>query len=143
MSTELNIKDMQKRTPSVLVLFALLTMTCLAVFLFRSEYTALQFLPMPFVVKRNLSFFGKMMEHVGTTPPPDVSQKTIATSVKPLEPCPDTPPALFGPLLVEFETKRTLQDVRNDVGSLLQQGGRYKPPNCIAKQKVSTPFILD
>ena len=53
-----------------------------------------------------------------------------------LGPCPDTPPNLLGPIHVEFKTKRTLDDVRKDVGQLLQDGGLYKPPDCIAQQKV-------
>ncbi|KAK5620674.1 hypothetical protein CRENBAI_020575 [Crenichthys baileyi] len=58
-------------------------------------------------------------------------------SEKPLEPCADIPPNLQGVLYVEFRTNRTLEDVRQHVGPLLQQGGRYKPANCVAKQKVA------
>nr|XP_015832130.2 beta-1,4-galactosyltransferase 1 [Nothobranchius furzeri] len=56
--------------------------------------------------------------------------------------CPETPPNLLGPFQVELETVRTLEDVRKQVGSLLQVGGRYKPPDCISKQKVAViiPF---
>ena len=53
-----------------------------------------------------------------------------------LEPCPETPPNLLGPINVEFKTKRTLDDVREELGQLLQDGGLYKPPDCIAQQKV-------
>lgn len=49
--------------------------------------------------------------------------------------CPETPPGLVGPLLVEF-SKRTLEEVRVKVGSPLQEGGRYKPPDCISQHKV-------
>ncbi|XP_015830586.3 beta-1,4-galactosyltransferase 2 [Nothobranchius furzeri] len=54
-----------------------------------------------------------------------------------LKPCPETPPNLLGPIQVEFETNRFMDDVRKKVGSFLQMGGRYKPPDCISKQKVA------
>ncbi|KAM4719055.1 beta-1,4-galactosyltransferase 1-like [Anableps anableps] len=75
-----------------------------------------------------------------TSAVPEVRLNTTVTpgsSGRPLEPCPDVPPKLLGVLHVEFRTNRTLQDVRNHVGPFLQQGGRYKPPTCIAKQKVA------
>ncbi|KAG7523587.1 beta-1,4-galactosyltransferase 1-like [Solea senegalensis] len=65
------------------------------------------------------------------------SSNQQAASNKTLEPCPVNPPELVGPLLVEFKTERSLDEVRNLVGSDLQLGGRYKPPNCIAQQKVA------
>lgn len=58
------------------------------------------------------------------------------TPRKGLEPCPDTPPHLSGPLFVEFNSKRSLDDIRKDMGPVLKEGGRYKPPDCIALQKV-------
>ncbi|XP_047210626.1 beta-1,4-galactosyltransferase 1-like [Girardinichthys multiradiatus] len=67
----------------------------------------------------------------------DQDEATPAISEKPLEPCPDIPPNLQGVLYVEFRTNRTLENVRQHVGPLLQQGGRYKPANCVAKQKVA------
>lgn len=76
---------------------------------------------------------GNMAEHFQTSGPPGVEQNS---TTKTLEPCPDTPPDLVGPLHVEFETKRTLDEVRKQVGSFLQLGGRYKPPNCVSRQKV-------
>ncbi|XP_035980914.1 beta-1,4-galactosyltransferase 1-like [Fundulus heteroclitus] len=132
---------MKEKIFIVLALIALFTMTCFAVFLLRNK-DSYGMLPSirQYMVKINGTFFGKIMEHVRPTRPSDVSQKTTATSAKPLELCPDSPPKLVGPLLVEFETKRTLEDVRNQVGLLLQQGGRFKPSNCIARQKVA--FII-
>ncbi|KAL6097985.1 uncharacterized protein ACO6RY_13394 [Pungitius sinensis] len=59
------------------------------------------------------------------------------TEVPTLERCPETPPDLVGPLLVEFNSKRTLDEVREKCGPPLQKGGRYKPPGCIAQQKVA------
>ncbi|XP_047205438.1 beta-1,4-galactosyltransferase 1-like [Girardinichthys multiradiatus] len=60
----------------------------------------------------------------------------------PLELCPETPPELVGTLHVEFNSKRSLEEVKEQVGSSLQAGGRYKPPDCISQQKVAiiVPF---
>lgn len=52
-----------------------------------------------------------------------------------LERCPETPPGLVGPLHVEFN-KQSLEEVVHAVGSPLQEGGHYKPPDCISRQKV-------
>ncbi len=66
------------------------------------------------------------------TEAPKASQEKSQT----LGPCRDTPPTLVGPLHVEFDSKRTLDEVRNVVSSNLQEGGRYKPPDCVSRQKV-------
>ncbi|TKS70367.1 Beta-1,4-galactosyltransferase 1 [Collichthys lucidus] len=54
-----------------------------------------------------------------------------------LGPCPDTPPGLKGPLNVDFDYKLTLDEVRKNISSPLKEGGRYKPLDCIAQQKVA------
>ncbi|XP_028290779.1 beta-1,4-galactosyltransferase 1-like [Gouania willdenowi] len=54
-----------------------------------------------------------------------------------LETCSDNPPALVGPLRVEFDFKGSLEDLKTDVGVGLEMGGRYKPPNCVSKYKVA------
>ncbi|XP_037612659.1 beta-1,4-galactosyltransferase 1-like [Sebastes umbrosus] len=59
------------------------------------------------------------------------------TTSKILGPCPVTPPNLVGALHVEFESQRTMDWVKKEVGGPLKEGGRYKPPDCIAKQKVA------
>lgn len=51
--------------------------------------------------------------------------------------CPDTPPNLVGPLHVDFDQPRTLDQVRKEVGFPLQPGGRFKPTDCVAQQKVA------
>ncbi|CAL8320796.1 unnamed protein product [Boreogadus saida] len=55
----------------------------------------------------------------------------------PLPPCPPTPPGLEGPLRIEFEWSRSMSDVRNSSRENLQEGGRYKPLDCIAQHKVA------
>lgn len=61
---------------------------------------------------------------------------TAAVRTTTLGPCPDTPPKLVGPLRVEFDNKRTWDQVRAEASPALQEGGRYKPPDCISKHKV-------
>ena len=51
--------------------------------------------------------------------------------------CPETSPHLVGPLHVEFNYSRTMEDVRTNLSSTLLEGGRYKPPDCISHQRVS------
>lgn len=59
-----------------------------------------------------------------------------------LGPCPETPPALVGPLKVELNVDLTWPDVRKKVSFSLQKGGRYKPPDCISncKTAIIIPF---
>ncbi|KAL4000915.1 T-complex protein 1 subunit eta [Sarotherodon galilaeus] len=54
-----------------------------------------------------------------------------------LGPCPDNPPDLVGPLLIEFDFRRTWEYVRKEASPSLQKGGRFKPKDCVAKQKVA------
>lgn len=53
-----------------------------------------------------------------------------------LEPCSDTSPKLLGPFWVDFHHDRTWADVRKKASVSLQEGGRYKPSDCISKHKV-------
>ncbi|XP_024254419.1 beta-1,4-galactosyltransferase 1 isoform X2 [Oncorhynchus tshawytscha] len=68
---------------------------------------------------------------------------TTTTSWKKLEKCPDLSPHLVGPLRVEFSTPVSLDTVRKENPGL-QEGGRYKPHDCVALQKVALiiPFRL-
>ncbi|KAM4606160.1 beta-1,4-galactosyltransferase 1-like [Polymixia lowei] len=64
--------------------------------------------------------------------------KKVAPNVsRPLEPCPGSPPGLVGPLHVEFDWHRTMDNVRSECSTDLQDGGRYEPPDCIALHKVA------
>lgn len=62
--------------------------------------------------------------------------RTTAAVNTTLGPCPDSPPELVGPLRVEFDYKRTWDEVRAVASPALQEGGRYKPPDCISQHKV-------
>ncbi|XP_056425801.1 beta-1,4-galactosyltransferase 1 [Hyla sarda] len=55
------------------------------------------------------------------------------------EPCPDTSPLLVGPLRIEFSISVDLEEVRRTNPNVME-GGRYKPKNCKALQKVA--FII-
>ncbi|XP_051513614.1 beta-1,4-galactosyltransferase 1-like [Myxocyprinus asiaticus] len=68
------------------------------------------------------------------TRPPSVSNDTVTE--RKLETCPDNPPKLVGPLRVEFSDPVTLDLVREQ-NPALQPGGRFKPEECIAQQKVA------
>ncbi|XP_051993092.1 beta-1,4-galactosyltransferase 1-like [Xyrauchen texanus] len=53
-----------------------------------------------------------------------------------LEPCPETSPLLVGPMHVDFSQPLHFDVVREE-NLLLFMGGRYKPSNCVALQKVA------
>ncbi|XP_041653839.1 beta-1,4-galactosyltransferase 1 [Cheilinus undulatus] len=53
-----------------------------------------------------------------------------------LEKCPETSPLLVGPLRVEFNTPVSLEQVKKE-NPEVQPGGRYKPKDCVAQQKVA------
>ncbi|KAF5896128.1 beta-1,4-galactosyltransferase 1-like [Clarias magur] len=53
-----------------------------------------------------------------------------------LEKCPDPSPLLVGPLRIEFSNPVSLEQTTNE-NPALQMGGRFKPKDCIALQKVA------
>ncbi|KAM9850032.1 beta-1,4-galactosyltransferase 1 [Aulostomus maculatus] len=63
-------------------------------------------------------------------------QTPTQDSEKQLEKCPDTSPLLVGPLRVEFKTPVSLEQIEKENYNL-QPGGRYKPKDCVALQKVA------
>ncbi|XP_016421155.1 beta-1,4-galactosyltransferase 1-like isoform X1 [Sinocyclocheilus rhinocerous] len=64
------------------------------------------------------------------------SVSNVTETERKLETCPDNPPRLVGPLRVEFSDPVTLDLVRSE-NQALQPGGRFKPTECIAQQKVA------
>ncbi|XP_062236051.1 beta-1,4-galactosyltransferase 1-like [Platichthys flesus] len=81
-------------------------------------------------------------EEEGTTPTDGTTPEEGTTPADRTQPCPDDPPALVGPLGVDFSQKLTLDEVRRKVSSSLREGGRYQPPDCVSKHKVAVviPF---
>lgn len=70
---------------------------------------------------------GGETQQVKVTPEPE----------KKLEKCPETSPLLVGPLRVEFmKPSPSLEQVKKDNPGITT-GGRFKPQNCIALQKVA------
>uniref|UniRef100_UPI0037E8B484 beta-1,4-galactosyltransferase 1 n=1 Tax=Semicossyphus pulcher TaxID=241346 RepID=UPI0037E8B484 len=55
---------------------------------------------------------------------------------KKMEKCPETSPLLVGPLRVEFNTPVSLEQIKKDNPDL-RPGGRFKPKDCVAQQKVA------
>ncbi|XP_041817512.1 beta-1,4-galactosyltransferase 1-like [Chelmon rostratus] len=134
---------MLKKLFRVLAVFALLSLVCFSVALYYSKDGTLAFFVQTRSGNGTLSMTTKeYVRQVWEMKPevPKVSQgmtqKTASTN-KTLGPCPDAPPELVGPLHVDFDPERTLDQVRKDVSSFLQEGGRYKPTDCISKHKVA------
>ncbi|XP_049912713.1 beta-1,4-galactosyltransferase 2-like [Epinephelus moara] len=126
----------------ILVFFSLLSVAYFVVLLFHSRNSTLFFFTKPQSMEKGndtLSQWIKELFNLTTKAPNEGQEKTHVprTMSKTLGPCPDTPPNLVGPLYVEFDSTRTLDDVKKEVGSRLQEGGRHKPPDCIAQQKVA------
>lgn len=132
--TSKNLK-MLKKLLAFLSLFAFLSLLFYSVVLYYSQNVHFNISAFPrTVVKGNQTFSGTSQDNLQVFEP---SQKTTRMpSNRTLELCPETPPKLEGPLYVEFNSKRTLEEMKKEVGSSLQVGGRYKPPDCISRQKV-------
>ncbi|XP_051796705.1 beta-1,4-galactosyltransferase 1-like [Acanthochromis polyacanthus] len=138
---------MRRKLFTFLTALILLSLVFLAEVIFDSKNSFLTSLAFPYPVpNRKHTFFWKVKETEdpqvtqGTTQmqDPKVSQGTTHTSTnKTLGPCTDPSPKLLGPLQVEFNLNLTLEEVRKKISRPLQEGGRYKPPDCIATQKVA------
>lgn len=77
----------------------------------------------------------KLAEQRGTTEDSRPAANASSNGQE-LQICPEEPPRLVGPLRVEFSDPITLEMVRTE-NSVLQEGGRFRPPDCIARQKVA------
>ncbi|XP_066430322.1 beta-1,4-galactosyltransferase 1 [Eleutherodactylus coqui] len=69
-------------------------------------------------------------EHNATQEPP------VVTPAAALQDCPDSSPLLVGPLRIEFSITVDLEEVRR-INPNVMDGGRYKPKDCKALQKVA------
>uniref|UniRef100_A0A3B5LPM3 Beta-1,4-galactosyltransferase n=1 Tax=Xiphophorus couchianus TaxID=32473 RepID=A0A3B5LPM3_9TELE len=130
--------SMPKTAFKLLLLFSFSSLTFFAVLLLHLKARNVPAaVPSSLVITRNNTSVNILAAAVrpNTTPTPGRPGGALG-------PCPDGPPNLLGSLYVEFRTNRTLQDVRNLVGPFLQQGGRYRPSSCVARQKVAViiPF---
>ncbi|XP_029004564.1 beta-1,4-galactosyltransferase 1-like [Betta splendens] len=133
-----------KRLFSSLTLFGVFTVTCVIIFSFLNQSPTSTFIRKNFRAGESskLAWIFKTREE--TQRPPGIngtnsSRESILSPEEqpPLIPCPVHPPRLVGPLLVEFNFKRTFDEVRQLYNSSIQHGGRYKPPDCVAQQKVA------
>lgn len=129
-----------KRLFSSLTLFGLLSVTCVIILLFLNQSTTSMFLKKHFHAMERISLSWKSL-HVDEQRSmrnnrTNSSLERSTDRQPPLERCPDNPPHLVGGLLVEFNFKRTMEEVRRLYRSSIQKGGRYKPPDCVAQQKV-------
>uniref|UniRef100_A0A668AYM2 Beta-1,4-galactosyltransferase n=1 Tax=Myripristis murdjan TaxID=586833 RepID=A0A668AYM2_9TELE len=66
----------------------------------------------------------------------NITESGGTTEAKELEKCPETSPLLVGPLRVEFNTPVNLEQCHKENPNV-QPGGRFRPPDCIALQKVA------
>ncbi|XP_008274505.1 beta-1,4-galactosyltransferase 1-like [Stegastes partitus] len=136
---------MMKNVFIFLAAFVFLSLASFAAVLFYSQDGFLTFFTKPYPVENgNNSFFWRVkdVQHVlaKETEAPKVSKEMMqkpTPTKKPLAPCPDQSPKLVGPLRVEFNFSLTLEEVKNKISPFLQEGGRYKPPDCTALQKVA------
>lgn len=120
----------------VVALFAFLSVTCFVFVLFYNQSNI-------YFVEDGKEHISKLIvEHMqqlwnATTDVPKVSGKLVEDPKnETLGPCLENPPKLVGPLWVGFNFKLTMDDVKREVGGELREGGRHKPPDCIALQKV-------
>uniref|UniRef100_UPI00398EAD0E beta-1,4-galactosyltransferase 2 isoform X2 n=1 Tax=Pristiophorus japonicus TaxID=55135 RepID=UPI00398EAD0E len=63
-------------------------------------------------------------------------ESNLTVTKKPLPMCPDVPQGLVGRLLIEFSSLMSMEKVQRDNPDV-QEGGKYKPSDCIAKQRVA------
>ncbi|KAI3355163.1 hypothetical protein L3Q82_018032 [Scortum barcoo] len=132
--------NMLKKLFHVVALLALCGLACETVFLFFSKNT---YIIKPYYVANGNNIFSSVINDSVqglwnmNTDDPKANQEMQTPTSKTLGPCPETPPNLVGPLNVEFDYQRMFDDVSYAARSKLQKGGRYKPPDCVSRQKVA------
>lgn len=134
-----------KRSFNFLALFSFFSVACFALVLFYSRRNFMAIVPETHILTLgNKTFSGIVKERVAkllakrieaSNKSSEMARIPSAVNI-PLGPCPDNPPDLVGPLLIEFDFRRTWEYVRKEVSPSLQKGGRFKPKDCVAKQKV-------
>uniref|UniRef100_A0A9J7Z9Z3 Beta-1,4-galactosyltransferase n=1 Tax=Cyprinus carpio carpio TaxID=630221 RepID=A0A9J7Z9Z3_CYPCA len=118
------------RTCSLVVLLCLLHISVTVIYYMRNSDSRQTFIQN----QQNPQIHRKLTEQREESSLPHVSN--VTESERKLETCPDSPPGLVGPLRVEFSDPVTLDLVRSE-NPALQPGGRFKPTDCIAQQKVA------
>ncbi|XP_054863268.1 beta-1,4-galactosyltransferase 1-like isoform X2 [Amphiprion ocellaris] len=128
---------MMRKLFSFLVALILFSLVSFAGVLLYSKDSFLTYLTTTYPVANGKYSFSRRVKE---TEDPKVGQGTThmpASMNKTLGPCTDPPPNLLGPLQVKFNLSLTLEEVIKEISPALQEGGRYKPPDCIAIQKVA------
>uniref|UniRef100_A0A8C6MC73 Beta-1,4-galactosyltransferase n=1 Tax=Nothobranchius furzeri TaxID=105023 RepID=A0A8C6MC73_NOTFU len=111
---------MQKKVFAFLVLYSLLGVACFAIFLFyHKDCPSRSFPKARHAENIKAGFMWRIKEHGQVNEASEIWGNT-SDGAEPLASCPETPPNLTGPLQVDLETSRTLEDVRKQVGSSLQ-----------------------
>ncbi|XP_067313227.1 beta-1,4-galactosyltransferase 1 isoform X2 [Pseudorasbora parva] len=122
-----------QRTCSLVVVLCVLHISVTVVYYMRNSDSSQAFAQN----QQNPQIHRKLTEQKFTTEdirlPP---VRNLTETEKKLETCPDNPPHLVGPLRVEFSDPVTLDLVRSE-NPALKPGGRSKPTDCIAQQKVA------
>ncbi|XP_051715645.1 beta-1,4-galactosyltransferase 1 isoform X2 [Ctenopharyngodon idella] len=122
-----------QRTCSLVVVLCLLHISVTIVYYMRNSDSRQAFVQN----QQSPQIHRKLAEQKVNTDDIKLPSPTNATKPeKKLETCPDNPPRLVGPLRVEFSDPVTLDLVRSE-NPALQPGGHFKPPDCIAQQKVA------
>ncbi|XP_060606418.1 uncharacterized protein LOC132758734 isoform X2 [Ruditapes philippinarum] len=80
------------------------------------------------------SSFGKMLNQTGINMKGRM-RDSVTKMEKPLEPCPIIPPKLQGHVKVNAQVAAWAYIEQEN--SMLKRGGRYKPPDCIARNRVA------
>lgn len=132
---------MLKKFFNLLVLFAVISLVCFVLVLYTRDHFSF-IAPKSEgnqVVSREAKRDVKQpgVRKIQVQKPSNGRAQTPASVNRTLGPCPEAPPNLVGPLYVGFDFGRTLEDVRTLFSSSLEAGGRFKPRDCVAKQKVA------
>ncbi|XP_046904355.1 beta-1,4-galactosyltransferase 1 [Hypomesus transpacificus] len=133
------------RTCKLVVLLCLLHISVTLVFYLRSFDIRLAFVQNQQSHKPKDLTTSKILKDVELTEQDSVQPRkvsgvvdvaNVSEEIKILGNCPETSPLLVGPLRIEFSTPVNLDMVRNENPNV-KTGGRFKPSNCIALQKVA------